>query len=60
MPEIDGQSFEHIETIDRDKWLGNLAMELRERTYTLGAVRKILIPNTNGASRRDPGGKEAK
>src|SRR4029079_18624905 len=41
---IDGQSFADIEAYGVDRWLDELAAELRNRTYQPQAVRRVFIP----------------
>src|SRR5258707_12323018 len=42
---VDGQSFSDIETYGRDRWLGELAAELRDKTYRPRPCRRAWIPN---------------
>ena len=41
---VDGESFESIEATGVSRWLGELAQDLRERTYTPKPVRQVMIP----------------
>jgi retron-type reverse transcriptase len=48
---IDGQKFENIESYDIERWLGELAEELRNKTYQPKAVRRVFIPKPKGKER---------
>jgi RNA-directed DNA polymerase len=48
---VDGQTFEVIERYGRERWLGELAEELRKRTYQPQAVRRVWIPKADGSQR---------
>jgi RNA-directed DNA polymerase len=48
---VDGQAFEDIERDGRQQWLDALAEELRQRTYSPQAVRRVWIPKADGSKR---------
>jgi len=48
---VDGQTFSDIETYGLDRWLGELAEELRNKTYRPQAVRRVWIPKPDGKQR---------
>jgi RNA-directed DNA polymerase len=48
---VDGQEFSDIEAYGEDRWLGELAQELREKKYRPEAVRRVFIPKPNGKVR---------
>jgi hypothetical protein len=48
---VDGVSFEQIEAYGVSRWLGELAQELRERSYRPAAVRRVYIPKPDGKQR---------
>jgi group II intron reverse transcriptase/maturase len=52
---VDGEDFEDIEAYGQDRWLGELAQELREKRYQSQAVRRVFIPKRSGQGRRPLG-----
>jgi RNA-directed DNA polymerase len=48
---VDGQTFADIEEYGIDRWLGELAQELKERRYRPQAVRRVWIPKADGKQR---------
>jgi group II intron reverse transcriptase/maturase len=48
---VDGQGFEAIEAYGAEKWLGELAQALREKSYQAQAIRRVYIPKPNGKLR---------
>ena len=43
-PGVDGETISDIEAYGVERWLGELARELKDKTYTPRAVREVLIP----------------
>jgi RNA-directed DNA polymerase len=50
-PGVDGQTFEQIVEYGVDRWLGELAEELRTKQYEPRAVRRVYIPKPDGQER---------
>jgi group II intron reverse transcriptase/maturase len=50
-PGADGQSFADIEAYGADRWLDELAEELRNETYQPQPVRRVYIPKPDGKQR---------
>ena len=48
---VDGQTFEDIEAYGRERWLDELAQELKSRTYQPQPVRRVYIPKPDGKQR---------
>lgn len=50
-PGVDGQTFADIERYGRERWLGELALALREEKYHPEAIKRVFIPKANGKLR---------
>ena len=50
-PGIDGLTFEGVEAYGRERWIGELAQQLKKETYRPEAVRRVYIPKPNGKLR---------
>ena len=50
-PGVDGQEFADVEAYGVERWLAELALELREETYRPEAIRRVYIPKANGKLR---------
>jgi len=48
---VNGQTFEDIEAYGVQKWLDELAHELKSRTYQPQPVRRVYIPKPDGKQR---------
>jgi hypothetical protein len=44
-PGVDGQDFADIEAYGVERWLGELALALRQETYRPEPIRRVFIPN---------------
>ena len=45
-PGVDGQDFEAIEAYGVQRWLGELALALRQETYRADPIRRVFIRNS--------------
>jgi retron-type reverse transcriptase len=50
-PGVDGQDFADIEAYGVQRWLGELALALRQETYRSDPIRRVYIPKANGKLR---------
>ncbi len=50
-PGVDGQTFADIEAYGSGRWLGELAEDLRKKTYQPQPVRRVWIPKADGKQR---------
>ncbi|MFQ5572178.1 MAG: group II intron reverse transcriptase/maturase [Acidiferrobacterales bacterium] len=50
-PGVDGQDFAEVEAYGVDRWLGELALALKEETYRPDPIRRVFIPKANGQRR---------
>ena len=50
-PGVDGQDFVDVEAYGVERWLGELALALREETYRTDPIRRVFIPKANGKFR---------
>jgi RNA-directed DNA polymerase len=50
-PGVDGQEFADIEAYGLQRWLGELALALRQQTYRPDPIRRVFIPKANGKLR---------
>jgi RNA-directed DNA polymerase len=53
-PGVDRQRFEDIEAYGLDRWLDELADDLRKRAYSPRPVRRVFIPKPDGKQGVDP------
>ncbi len=47
-PGVDGQDFGDVDAYGVERWLGELALALREETYRPDPIRRVFIPKANG------------
>ena len=52
---VDGQGFKDIEAYGEERWLDELAQELKNRTYQPLPVRRVYIPKADGKTQRPLG-----
>ena len=50
-PGVDGQDFSDVEAYGLERWLGELAIALKEETYRPDPIRRVFIPKPNGKLR---------
>jgi group II intron reverse transcriptase/maturase len=50
-PGVDGQNFADVEAYGVQRWLGELALALREEKYQPEPIRRVFIPKANGKLR---------
>ncbi len=50
-PGVDGQDFADIEAYGVQRWLGELALVLRQQTYRPDPIRRVFIAKANGKRR---------
>jgi RNA-directed DNA polymerase len=48
---VDGTTFEGIEALGLEGWLGGLGKDLREKTYRPSPVKRVMIPKPGGGER---------
>ena len=48
---MDGQDFAEVERYGLERWLGELALALKEETYRPEPIRRVCIPKANGKLR---------
>jgi group II intron reverse transcriptase/maturase len=51
VPGVDRQDFADIEAYGRERWLGELALALREETYRPEPIKRVFIKKANGKLR---------
>ena len=50
-PGVDGQNFADIDAYGVERWLGELALALKEESYKPDPIRRVYIPKANGKLR---------
>ena len=50
-PGVDGQDFADVEAYGAQRWLGELALALKEESYRPDPIRRVFIPKANGKLR---------
>ena len=50
-PGVDRQDFAAVEAYGRERWLGELALALREESYRPEPIKRVFIPKANGKLR---------
>jgi RNA-directed DNA polymerase len=50
-PGVDGKDFADVERYGVERWLGELALVLKDETYRPDPIRRVLIPKANGKLR---------
>lgn len=50
-PGVDGQTFEQIDVMGKERWLKELQEELQQETYRPEPVKRVLIPKPGGGER---------
>src|SRR5208283_376607 len=50
-PSVDRPDFEDVEAHGLERWLGELALALRQETYQPDPIRRVSIPKANGKLR---------
>src|SRR5262252_4791566 len=50
-PGVDGQDFANIEAYGVQRWLGELALALKEQTYRPDPIRRVFIPKANSTAK---------
>ena len=50
-PGVDGQDFADIESYGVQRWLGELALALRQETYRPDPIRRVFIPKANSTAK---------